>query len=209
MSWGRGFVWQNLREIFRHVFDEVGAEGFEALEFLDGAAVEALGLGLVAEKGGVEFGVEASEGFTEEEGSVEGVVGRVGCEGVGKAGDVVALGGDGLIEEAGEDGGFEASDTVEGVLGEGDAFDSVALLGVDGAVDGDCAGDEFGDGLLVFDADNGEGIGAKAVFAGILGGAGFALGGARSGGAGSVGAIGGKLIGGKARCGHGASCYEG
>ena len=50
-------------------------------------------------------------------------------------------------------------------------------------------------GLLeVFEADDGEGGGGEAVLAGILRGAGLALGGARSGGFGGVGAIGGELL---------------
>ena len=44
------------------------AEGFETVEFLDGAAVQALGLGLVAEEEGEAIGVfvEAVEAFGEE-----------------------------------------------------------------------------------------------------------------------------------------------
>ena len=57
------------------------------------------------------------------------------------------------------------------------------FLGVDRPVDGQEVGSEMGDFLVVFEADNGEGGGSEAVFAGIL------CGGAGSGGFGGVGAI--------------------
>src|ERR1035438_7719781 len=46
-------------------------------------------------------------------------------------------------------------------------------------------------GGLHFEADDGEGGGGESVFAGVLGGAGFAFGGAGSGGLGGVGSVGG------------------
>ena len=52
----------------------------------------------------------------------------------------------------------------------------------------------MGDLIEVFEADDGEGGGSEAVFAGILRGAGLALGGAGPGGLGGVGAIGGELF---------------
>ena len=53
---------------------QFAAEGLEAVEFLDGAAVEALGLGLVAEEEGPTVGLpgEAVEAFGEEEVAVLG-----------------------------------------------------------------------------------------------------------------------------------------
>ena len=52
---------------------------------------------------------------------------------------------------------------------------------------------EMGDFLEFFEADDGEGGGGEAVLAGVLSGAGFALGGGAAGGMGGVGAIGGEL----------------
>ena len=48
--------------------------------------------------------------------------------------------------------------------------------------------------MEVFEADDGEGGGGEAVFAGILGRAGLAFRGAGAGGLGGVGAIGGELF---------------
>ena len=64
------------------------------------------------------------------------------------------------------------------MLGEGDAVDGEEFLGVDGLEDGQEVVLEVGDLLEVFEADEGEGRGGEAVFAGILGGAGLALRGA-------------------------------
>jgi hypothetical protein len=68
------------------------------------------------------------------------------------------------------------------------------FLGVDGLVDGQEVSSETGDGVEVFEADDGELGSPEAVFAGVLGGAGLAFGGAGSGGSGGVGTIGGKLL---------------
>ena len=56
---------------------EIAAEGFEAVEFLDGAAVLALGLGLIAEEKlpGVFLFCRAAETFGD---GVVAVLGRVG-----------------------------------------------------------------------------------------------------------------------------------
>ena len=108
--------------------------------------------------------------------------------------DGVAGGVEGLVEAGGEEAGFEARGAEDGLLGEGDALDGEEFLGVDGLVDGDEVGSEMGDLMEVFEADDGEGGGGEAVFAGILGGAGLALRGAGPGGLGGVGAIGGELF---------------
>jgi hypothetical protein len=79
-------------------------------------------------------------------------------------------------------------------LSEGEAFDGEEFLGVDGLVDGQEVGSEMVDFLEVFEANDGEGGGSEAVFAGILCGAGLTLRGARPGGFGGVGAIGGELF---------------
>jgi hypothetical protein len=61
-------------------------------------------------------------------------------------------------------------------------------------------GTEVGDFVDVLEADDGEGGGGEAVFAGVLGGTGFAVGGARAGGFLSVGAVGGELSVGHGKC---------
>ena len=98
------------------------------------------------------------------------------------------------VETGGEEAGLEAGGAQENVLGEGHALEGEEFLGVDGLVDGDEVGSEMGDFVEVFEADDGEGGGGEAVLAGVLGGAGFAFGGARSGGLGGVGAVGGELF---------------
>src|ERR1035437_2786305 len=115
-------------------------------------------------------------------------------ERVADAHEGFAVTGEGLIEEGGGDAGMEAFDAEEGLLGEGDALDGEEFLGVDGLVDGDGVLAEVGDFVDVFEADDGEGGGGESVFTGVLGGAGFAFGGAGSGGLGGVGAIGGELL---------------
>ncbi|HUI53384.1 MAG TPA: hypothetical protein VLY04_00340 [Bryobacteraceae bacterium] len=98
------------------------------------------------------------------------------------------------IEAGGEEAGFESGGAEEGLLGESDALDGEEFLGVDGLVGGDEVGLEVGDGLEVFEADDGEVGGPEAVLAGVEGGAGLAFGSAGAGGAGGVGAVGGELL---------------
>jgi hypothetical protein len=106
----------------------------------------------------------------------------------------VISGVEGLVEAGGEEAGFEAGGAEEGLLGEGDALDGEEFLGVDGLVDVQKIVLEVGDFIELFEADDGEGGGGEAVFAGVLGGAGLALWGARPGGFGGIGAIGGELF---------------
>jgi len=120
--------------------------------------------------------------------------------------DGAVLIGDGVVEGGGEEAGFEAGGAEDGLLGDGDALDGVDFLGVDGLVDGDEVLFEMGDFFEVLEADDGEGAAGEAVFGGVLGGAGLALGGAGSGGAGGVGAVGGELFVGY---GHRSSRFEG
>ncbi len=82
------------------------------------------------------------------------------------------------------------------MLGEGNAFDGEAFLGVDGLVGGDGIGDEGGDVSGVLDADDGEGFGIEGVLAGVLGGAGFALGSLGPGGTAGIDAVGSEALGG-------------
>ena len=93
------------------------AEGFETVEFLDGAAVEALGLGLVAEEEGETVGVfvEAVEAFGEEVvavlclGDFVIVVDKIGAD--AHQGAAVAV--EGFIEAGGAQADVEAFDAEE------------------------------------------------------------------------------------------------
>jgi hypothetical protein len=99
----------------------------QAVETFDGAAMEALGLGLKAKNRGGDVGLPA-----------------VAMEAEGEPVGAVLVEGD--IEAVGEEAGFEDRRAAHGVLGDGDAFDGVALLGVDGLVGGDGVGDAIGSG---------------------------------------------------------------
>jgi hypothetical protein len=101
-----------------------------------------------------------------------------------------------FVEAGGEEAGFQAGDTEDGLLGEGHAFDGEEFLGIDGLVEVDEVGLEIGEILEVFEADDGVSFGGESVFAGVLSGTGFAFRGARAGGFGGIGAIGGELLGG-------------
>ena len=171
---------------------EFAAAGFEALEFLGGAAVETLGLGLIAEEElpVVAFTIDAAEARGQPKVVVLGggdldAAGEFGVDDCRRAGYV-----EGLVEAMGEEAAFDAVTTHDGMMGGSHALDGIELTGVDGLEGGDEAGLDVGDGIGVFDADDGEERGSEAVFAGVLGGSGFALGGARSGGFSGVGAIG-------------------
>ncbi len=148
----------------------------------------------MTEEGEVQLGVHAAEALAQKIilvlRAVDGIADQLGAG----AGEGVAIEGDGLVEEAGEEGGFQAPEAIDGVLGEGDAFDGMALLGVDGPVAGHGSGGEFGDGFKVFDADDGECLRAEAVFTGVESGTRLAFGGTRTGGALGVAAIGGELL---------------
>jgi len=179
-------------------FCEFGAEGFETVEILDGAAVEAFGLGLVAEElqPGIGIAGDAMEAFGER---------AVALLGAGdfelaiaeelRVDEVDGLGGvHGVVERGGEEAAFEASGAQQGLLGEGDALDGEKLLGVDGVVDFDEVGAEIDDVVGLFEEDDGEGGCQESVFAGVLGRSGFAFGGTRTRRAGGVGLVGGELF---------------
>jgi hypothetical protein len=184
-----GFVWQ------------FSPEGFEAVEFLDGAAVVALGLGLIAQQEAETVGLagHAMEAVAQQVVAVLSAgdfdIAVAGDDRVQEAdGFVVVV--EGLVEGGREETGFEAGAAEDGMLGQGGAFEGEEFLGVDGLIEGDEVIAEMGDFLKIFDADDGEGRGGEHVFAGILGTSGLALGGAGSGGPGGVGAIGGEALGG-------------
>jgi hypothetical protein len=175
------------------------AELAEAVEVFYGAAVEALGLGLAAKEGGGDIGlaVEDIEAVGEPEGAVLGE----GCLDVfadlGSLEDVrVRWAAHSVVEAVGEEAGFEGVHAEHGVLGEGDALDGEAFLGVNGLVGGDGVGDEGGNLGGVLDADDGEGVGIEGGLAGVLGGAGFAFGGLGPGGTAGIGTVGGDALGG-------------
>jgi len=189
-----GSVWH-----FVFLGRELAAELAEAVEIFDGAAVEAFGLGLEAEEGGGDVGlaVEGVEAVGEPEGAI------LGFRDVDVVADLalfedIGLGWaeHGLFEAGGEEAGFECVHAEQGVLGEGDALDGEAFLGVDGLVGGDGIGDEGGDVGGILDADDGEGVGIKGELAGVLGGAGFAFGGLGPGGTAGIGTIRGDALGG-------------
>jgi hypothetical protein len=169
-----------------------------------------LGLGLIAQQEGKAVGLagHAMEAVAQQVIAVLGAgdfdiaVARDGGihEADGLAGVV-----EGLVEAGGEETGFEAGAAEDGLLGQGDAFEGQEFLGVDGLVEGDEVVAEMGDFLEVFEADDGEGRAGELVFAGILGRAGLALGGAGAGGPGGVGAIGGEALGGDGAMGFGHS----
>src|SRR5579864_65111 len=136
--------------------------------------MEAVGQGVVAILGAGDFDIAA--------------------EGRGHGGDrsVVLVEGD--VEADGEDAGSESGGAAHLMLGEGYALEGEHLLRVDGLVEGDEIGSEIGDLVEIFEPDDGEGRGGKAVSAGILGGAGFAFGSAGAGALLSVGAVGCDLL---------------
>jgi hypothetical protein len=98
------------------------------------------------------------------------------------------------IEAGGEEAGLEAGGAEHSLLRESHALEGEQFLGVDGLVDGGEVGSEMGDLVEVLKADDGESGGGEAVSAGIAGGTGLALGGARSSALGRVGAIGCELF---------------
>jgi hypothetical protein len=195
LTGGNGFV----RDFFCFFFFEVGAQGAEPVEFLDGAAVLALGLGLVAEEKGPGVGLlgGAVEAFAEDEIAIL----DAGDFDVAIAGELrghqvhgFAFGVEGLVEAGGEEAGFEAGGADEGQLAAGDALDGEEFLGVDGAVEIQGVLAELVDFVEVFEADDGEGVAGEAVFAGVEGGFHLTGGGTGAGGFLSVDAVGGVLF---------------
>jgi hypothetical protein len=161
----------------------------------------ALGLGLVAEEERPAVGLadEAEEAIGE---TVIAVLGASDVE-IALAGEFLAHGSEGVVvgvesfvEGGGEEAGFQAGGTEDGLLGEGHALQGEEFLRVDGLVDGDEVACEVVDFVEVFEADDGEGRGGEAVLDGVLGGAGLALRGIGSGGLSGIGSVGSELFGG-------------
>jgi hypothetical protein len=113
----------------------------ELLEGFDGAAVLALGLGLITEHerprvGAVDHAVETvGEGVVA--GLLDGDVGLVRQDRVERdvGGDIAVV--ERVVEGGGEHAGLEARGSEDTELAEGDALDGVHLLVVDGLVAGD------------------------------------------------------------------------
>ncbi len=134
-----GSVWH-----FVFLGRELAAELAEAVEIFDGAAVEAFGLGLEAEEGGGHTGLAVvdSEAVGEPEGAVLGARDFDVVADLAAFEDLGIVGADhGGFQAVGEEAGFEGVHAEQGVLGEGDALDGEAFLGVDGLVGGDGIGD--------------------------------------------------------------------
>ena len=208
--WGEGsdgFVWRGGRGCyvlglgvengFVWCFCKFGAEGSEAVEVFDGAAVEALGLGLVAEEEfpGLGIGGEIEKAFGEDEvlplaaGDFQLRVAEVGVEEAGGCGF------GGVMEARGEEAAFEAGGAEEVQLGDGDALDGAEFLAVDRLVDFDEVGAEFDKIVEALKDGDGDVVGGEAVFAGVLGRSSFAFGGAGARGTAGIGAIGFELLG--------------
>jgi len=141
------------------------ADGLEAIEFFDGAVVGVVGMGLETEEAAPDFVVQAEE-VVAERASGWGAVFRRG------AGDF----------EAGEDGALQTVGAEDGLLGAGDLIEDEEFLGVEGPVEGDEIFLEAGEFGGVLGRGDGIGVGVEAVAAGVLGGAGLAFLGARTGG---------------------------
>jgi len=118
------------------------------------------------------------------------ILGEIGVQQGGR----MILIADGEIEASGEEAGLERGSVKKALLGDGEALEGEEFLRVDGLVSGDEIGLEMGDRLEVFEPSDGEDGSGEAVLAGVLSGAGLALGGARSGGVRGIGAIGGELF---------------
>ena len=184
-----GFLWY---------FCNLGAEGADAVIILEGSAIEALVLGLVAEEElpGIGAYGHALKALGEGEVAILGagdfdiaIADEVG----GHLDEALVVTAEGVIEAGGEEAAFEAGGAEEGLAGDGDALEGEELFGVDGFVGGDEVGAQVGDLMEVFEADDVKVGGGEDVFAGVLGRSGLALGGAGSGGAAGVGSVGSEL----------------
>jgi hypothetical protein len=149
-------------------------EGLEAVEILDGAAVEAFGLGLVAEEQLPAVGLagHALESFAEGVGAVlaagdfdVAIAGELLAH--GDEGDLIVV--EGLVHAGAEQACLQAGGADHRLLGERHAFEGELFLGVFGAIEGDEVLGEMGDFVEVLNADDGEGGGGEAVRAGVLG----------------------------------------
>ena len=164
-----GFVWY----FFYLLLFQFGAQGAEAFEFLDCAAVLAFGLGLIAQEESPCVGllVHLVEAFAESEVAVL----AAGDLNVAIAGHLrvhgmygVAAGVEGLVEAGGEEAGLQACGADEGHLAGGGALEGEEFLGVDGMVEIEEVATEVVDFIELFETDDGEEGAGEAVLAGVL-----------------------------------------
>src|SRR5207248_4330723 len=136
---------------------------FDGMECLDGAAVLALGLGLVAQKESptIRVAIHAIEALSQGIDAVllDGDVLVVGEDGVERDhGDyVVVIEGD--VEAGGEQTGLKAGGAENGEFAEGDPPDGEELLFGGGPIGVDGVGLEEVELVAVLDAEDGEGGG--------------------------------------------------
>jgi hypothetical protein len=167
------------------------------LEVLDGAAVLAFDLGLIADEqrpyGGL--GRDPLEAFGH---GVVAVLGgldldiRVELRVDAEAGASVVI--ENAVNATDEHAGFEAPAADHHELADGDALDGEDLLGGLGLVVGEGVGAEVVELAVLLEAEHGDVGGGQGMFAGVEGGAGLALGGAGSGGLRGVGPVGSELF---------------
>jgi hypothetical protein len=184
---GNGFVWEIV----------AGSFADEALELLDGAAVLPLDLGLVAEGDGPHAGIADNSLEALGHGVVpvlSDVELFVRVEGGVEAEDRGVIVVEDAVEAGDEHAGFEPPAADHHELADGDALDGEDLLGGLGVVVGEGVGAEVVELAVLLEAEHGDVGGGEAVFAGIEGGAGLALGGAGSGGLRGVGPVGSELF---------------
>jgi hypothetical protein len=180
-----GFVWCFL------------PQGLQSVELLHRPAVMPLRLGLIAQQQGpsVGFADAAPKSFAQQEVAVLrardfDIAGEVRVD--RDHGSISEI--EDFVEAGGKETGFQAGSAEEGLLGEGDALDGEEFLGVEGLVEGHEVVLEVGEFIEAFEADDGVTGGGESVFAGVLGGAGFAFRGTGAGRLGGIGAIGGESL---------------
>lgn len=171
-----GFVWNFV------------SPSSEAIEFFDGAAVKALGLGLVTEESLPDFRFVGE--FAESLGDGEIAILGAGDLDVADADQFGAHGSDGtlvarvpgFVDGGGEEAGFETSGAEDLLLSESNSFDRDEFLGIHRIVKRHGIGFEAGHFVELFEPHDGEGMGAETVLDRVLRRRGFAFGSARAGG---------------------------
>jgi hypothetical protein len=141
---------------------QFGTEFLQAIEFLDRAAVLALGMGLEKDQKSpvVGFLREAAEAFA----SGEITVLRAGDFDIAVAREIDRHGADGVagviesfVESGSEEAGFETGAAEDLVLADSHAFEREKFLRVYRFITGNQVGFEIGDVLQTFEADDCEG----------------------------------------------------
>ena len=165
---GFGFVRSGIL-LGQILFREDTSEGADALEILDGAAVEAFGLGLITkEELPVRFAAELREAGGH---PVTVILAGRDLQSISELGVLedsrVAGNLQSFLKAHGDESRLDAVSAEEGMPREGDALDGEKLFGVDGLVEGDEVGLEVGDGVGILGADGGEGGGVEEMVAGV------------------------------------------